>query len=1179
MQLSTFQQRGWTIAALCVLLFVVLAMSGFAQESRGSIVGRVTDSSGALVPGAAVSATNESTNVVTNAKSNDQGNYQILFLVPGTYKVSAVMTGFKTWIKENVQVRVNDRIGLDIELAGGAVSENVVVSAETPLLQTATANIGQVVDNRRISELPLAHGNASSLMMLTPGVNMTYPAGMKWQDPLRTAQVTMMSFQGAPMGTTEFTMDGVPNVQTINADVGQALSNHPPADAIQEFKVETSFDASSGHTSGALVNTVIKSGTNDLHGTGYYFFRDPALNANTFFGNLAGQAKGAFTYKRWGLSGGGPLVVPKLYNGKDRTFWMYAYEGLHQVDTNTFTGSVPTPAQKTGDFSALLALSSQYQIYDPMTIAPAAGGRYSRQPLAENKIPPSRISPIAQAISKYWPDPNVAGTANGTNNFSAQNHPEPMSYWNHLARADHKLTQSHHMFGRYAQRFARFGPYRNRFENAASGTYADITSKNIVVDDVWLASPSTVVNFRYGGQRATYDGYQPSMGFDLTSLGFPKSLVDMLGFRSPKAVVFPTIQVTGLQTLQPEGATTRGDDVHSLITGVDRTVGRHNLKFGADLRVYRETIWSFGSATPNLTFDTTYTNGPLDNSPSSPSGMGQGYAAFLLGVPSSGYVDWNDSQAIQSTYYGFYLQDSWRVTPRLTLNYGLRYEYQGPVTERYNRSVRDFDFAAQQAIASQVLANYAAKPIPELPVSQFQVRGGVTFAGVGGQPRELYHGNKLNFSPRFGFSFQASNATVIRGGYGIYFLPMGQPARMNPYQTGYNLRTNVIPTLDNGQTWVASLANLFPSGVTRPPGNSLGAATYLGQSISYFNVNPSSPYNQRWSFNIQRQLPNRFLLEVGYTGSRSVALPASKTMDSTPSQYLSRLPYRDQAVIDRLSTNVANPFYPLVPGGSLAGSTITVARLLYPYPQFSGMTTTFYQGYSWFHALEARMERRFAQGFTLLSSYTHSKLMEAVAQYPRSAAYLNWDDPVPYRSIGTSDRPHNFSISGIYELPFGSGRHFGATSPAALRTIIGGWQVSALWQVYSGQPLGFGDVIFNGDWSKLALPSSERSIYRWFDTSGFEKNTAKQLSYHYRTFPLYISGLRSATYNTWDMSVLKNTKIHERISFQFRAEFLNAFNHPTFSAPNTTVTNAAFGQVTGEDTWPRYIQFGFKMIY
>ncbi|NUN04047.1 MAG: carboxypeptidase regulatory-like domain-containing protein, partial [Bryobacteraceae bacterium] len=302
----------------CVLSLYIIAGQALGQESRGSIVGRVLDSSGAVIPGATVTATNQNTNVAVNAQTNDQGNYQILFLIPGVYKVTAALPGFKTFVKENIELRVNDRIGLDMRLEVGDVTENVVVSAEAPLLQTATADVGLVVDNRRISELPLAHGNASSLIMLTPGVNMSYPAGMKWQDPMRVAQTTMMSVQGAPFGSTEFTMDGVPNTQSSNADRGQGISNQPPADAIQEFKVETSFDASVGHTSGTLINTVIKSGTNDLHGTAYYFLRDPALNANGFFSNAAGQPKGDFTYKRWGGSLGGPVYLPKLYNGKDR---------------------------------------------------------------------------------------------------------------------------------------------------------------------------------------------------------------------------------------------------------------------------------------------------------------------------------------------------------------------------------------------------------------------------------------------------------------------------------------------------------------------------------------------------------------------------------------------------------------------------------------------------------------------------------------------------------------------------------------------------------------------------------------------------------------------------------------------------------------------------------------------
>jgi hypothetical protein len=1156
-----------------IATLVAVAAAILAQESRGSIVGRVSDTSGAVVPGVALTATNVNTGISAPAKTNDQGNFQILFLNPGMYRVTAELKGFKRFERDNIEVRVNDRIGLDIEMQVGDVTQNVLVSAETPLLQTASANVGQVVDNRRIVELPLAHGNATSLIMLTPGVNMNYPAGMKYQDPMRVAQTTMMAVNGAPWGTTEFTMDGIPNTQTSNADVGQGISNQPPADAIQEFKVETAFDASVGHTSGTVINAVIKSGTNQLHGSAYGFFRDPSLNANSFFGNRSAQPRGEFTYRRWGTSLGGPVYIPKLYNGKDRTFFMYAYEGLHEFDTNPYVLSVPMPQQLKGDFSSLLAISSQYQIYDPNTIAAAPNGRFSRQPFAGNIIPPSRISPIALEISKLWPAPNVAGAADGTNNFSIQNRAEPITYYNHLARIDHMLAQKHRMFGRYAFRQSLFGPYRNRFANAASGNNFLGRPVNVGVDDVWLVNPSTVVNFRYGLQRFPGSHFLPSQGFDLTSLGFPKSLVDQITFRDPMAVLFPNVNVAGLQALQTEGADKRAQTIHSFFADVNRTAGSHSLKFGADFRMYQETVASFGAGTPTFTFDTAYTRGPLDNSPTSPSSMGQGMAALLLGIPSSGGVDWNDTRAVQSPFIGLYVQDNWRVTQRLTLNLGLRWEYEGPETERYNRTVRGFDFAAAQPLASQVLANYAARPIPEVPASQFKVQGGLLFAGAGGQPRGFYPGDHNDFQPRFGLSYQAAKGTVVRGGYGMYRVSTGQPARRDPFQLGYSLRTNIVPTLDNGLHFVATLANPFPSGIQRPAGNTAGVQTYLGRSISFFDASSISPYTQRWSLNVQQLLPGKFLVEIGYVGNRASKLLLNRNLDVTPSAALSKLQVRDQPVIDRLSAQVTNPFYPLLPGTDLSGTSVSVARLMFPYPQFSGMTTTTNQGYSWYHGAQLRGERRFANGFTLQAAYTYSKYMEATS-------YLNADDPLPARTVSQSDRPHNFTSSGIWELPFGAGRRFGASLRGPARAIVSGWQVGAVFQMYSGQPLAFGNIFFNGNYSSIPLSRSDRNIDRWFNVdAGFVKNTAQQPASNYRYFPLYVSGARSDNYNNWDITLLKKTKIYERVNAEFRTDFLNAFNHPTFSAPNVSVTSTAFGKVTGEDTWPRYIQFGIKLTF
>jgi hypothetical protein len=1124
-----------------------------------------------------------------SGRANDQGDYQILFLNPGLYKVTATAAGFKSFARGNLELRLSDRVGIDITLEVGDVKETVVVAAQTPVLETASSNVGQVADNQRITELPLAHGDSRSLFLLMPGVNTAFSQTLQYADPSRPATISMFQYNGSPYGTTEFTMDGVPNMQTVNCNFGSCVNNQPPADAIQEMKMETAYDASVGHSSGAHVDYVLKSGTNSLHGTGYYFYRNPALNANDFFANRAGQPLGDFNYKRPGFSVNGPVWLPHLYNGKNKTFFAYTYEFMRQDTTvGTQITTVPTMAERSGDFSSLLSLGSIYQIYDPATITAAPNGRYSRLPFPGNIIPQSRFNPVAVNILPNFPAPNAPGNSQGLNNFQLLNLPSPNKYQDHILRVDHYIGDKQRVFGRFTRMYSIAGPFYNYLNNKVSGGLFQTQPFNVVLDDVYTPNPSTVINFRYGLNRDPSIFNLPSQGFNLSSLGFSQNLIDGVAWRPPVAQVFPGIRISSIQGIPTFGTVEpNADNIHSWYVDVNHPVRNHSLRFGVDLRVYQHNLWIYGNATPLFNFDATWTNGPLDNSPAAPSGIGQGMAAFLLGLPSSGQVDRNASFASQSTYYAGYLQDDWRATPKLTITLGLRYEYQGPLTERYNRSVRGFNPTGTLPISQQVEANYSANPIPELPASQFLVQGGLLFAGTGGQSRALWAPDRTNFGPRIGFSYNPLRNTVLRGGYGIYFIPTGAPAQAVPIQTGFSQSTFMTPTVNGGQTFIANLTNPFPNGILAAPGSSLGLMTNVGNSIisgvgapsgqgaSFYNPNIRTGYNQRWDLHVQQLLPGQFLLDVGYAGSRATKLWIPQALSGIPSQDLSHLPYRDQPLINSRSAQVTNPFYPLLPGTSLASQVVSAGNLLCPHPQFAcGLSMMTDTGFSWYHSLTARVERRFFSGFTSYFAYTWSKLMQA-------NTYLNWDDSQPAHSIAPFDRPQHFSMSGIYELPFGKGRKLPLDSwSAPLRMLASGWQASAIFQLWSGQPLGFGNAIFNGNIKDIPLSASQRSVYEWFNiNAGFNKNPADQLLYNYRTAPLYYAGVRSDIMNTWDISLVKYTNVTEKVKFQFRVEALNAFNHPNFDVPNTTVTSPLFGQVTAEDNLPRIIQFGFKVVF
>jgi hypothetical protein len=603
----------------------------------------------------------------------------------------------------------------------------------------------------------------------------------------------------------------------------------------------------------------------------------------------------------------------------------------------------------------------------------------------------------------------------------------------------------------------------------------------------------------------------------------------------------------------------------------NKTRGSHSLKFGAQLRVERANKSApMNTSTGEFDFGTTWTQGPLDNSPASP--IGQGLASMLLGLPSGGHVDRNASYDEQGTTWSLYLHDDWKVTSKLSLNLGLRYEIEGPLTERYNRSLRGFDPNAQLPIAAQVQANYAQNPTPEAPASQFLVRGGLLFAGVGGQPRTLWERDANNLMPRFGLAYRISPKMVVRGGYGIFFGFLGQ-RRGNVKQTGFSQATNLVPSLDNGLTFAATLANPYPTGIQEPLGAALGPMTYVGQSISFFNSHPLAPYNQRWQFGIQSELPHRVVLDASYVGNRGTHLATSRNLDAFPNRYLSTSPVRDVTTINYWSANVPNPFYPLLPGTSLSSTTVARSQLIVPYPQFTGASVDTNEGYSWYHSLQVKVERRFANGFTVQGAYTWSKFMQAVS-------FLNPGDAKPERVISDQDFPHHVGISGIYELPFGKGRKWLARQPALLAAMIGGWQVQGFYIGQSGSALGFGNAIFSGNLVDVPLPKDQRTVGQWFNVNaGFNRNSAQQLSRNLITFSSRFSGVRSDGMNTMNLSAIKETAVHERFRVQFRAEAFNALNHPMFAAPNTSLTSSSFGTITSQNGYPRRIQLSLKLVY
>jgi len=1165
-----------TLIAIAAVLFLGAAL--LAQNPYGRITGRVTDSSGAVVPGTAIRAVNVETNVATAAVSNGEGNYELTNLNPGLYRVETHLSGFKQYSRGPIEVHVGDVLDIPIQMEVGQLTEKVTVTAEAPMLESTTASLGQLVDNRSIIELPLAGGNPMYLTQLSGGVFSATSPGHGWL-PQAVGPTSNAIVAGTANGSSEFLIDGMTNMGR-----GGQIAFSPPPEMVQEFKVETApFDASVGHFTGASINLVMKSGANAFHGNLFFSHCSRPLMTKTFFVNRSiydlnfGPVTQEKIDKNWPpvrtnryrATFSGPVEIPKVYDGRNKTFWTFGFDWLDRARPEPSSWTVPTAKEKQGDFSELLAINSSYQIYNPFTIANAGNGHFSRDKFANNVIPSSLLDPIAKKLMAYYPSPNMSGSDDGHNNYFDPR-VRTIDYKSQMVRIDHQVNQSN----RFYLSFSRYTDEEyalNFFHNASQGIMLNRTHRSATFDDVFTLSPRLILDIRYGVMRLPADnGGFP--GFDLASLGFPASLVSQL---DPKMTGFPIITFdVGAQLGARNLALTRNTN-HILSGTLSQLRGNHSLRAGAEFRVYFGNDVSMGDVSPAIDFGNGWTRGPYENSTASL--IGQGWASLLVGIPTGGGIDRNDTLATVGKYVALFLQDDWKVTPRLTVNLGLRWEAELSLTERYNRMNRGYDFNTPNPVQAAAQVNYTKTPLTEIPASQFKTMGGILFAGVNGVSRAVRDGDYNNFSPRIGLAYRLKSNTVVRAGYGVYFDSINNdPA--DAYQQGYSQETTLQPSIDNGLTFRARLANPFPDPLLVASGSSLGLPTYLGRSLSFVTPAQRAAYMQRWSLSIQRQVARRLVAEIGYLGNRGTGLGVAQQYSTTPNQYLSTSPERDTARNNYLTAQVTNPFYDILEfsGTSLGNANVQRQQLLSPFPQYGGLTTTLNYGSSWYHALLLRAEKRFSGGFTVLGSYTFSKTMQKTEK-------LNPGDDYLQKVIAAIDRPHNFTANGTYELPFGKGRRWLARTPGWMDHIFGGWSVQGIYMAHSGAPLNWGNIIFRGDIKDIPLPRDQRSVQRWFNIdAGFERNNAKALVSNVRTFPLRFSGIRDSGVNNFDMSAFKTFRLREGLKLQLRAEGQNAANHPVFpQAPVVAPANTQFGQITatGGDAEQRRITMGLKLMW
>ena len=953
-----------------------------AQEFRAGISGIIKDPQGAGVPKVPVEALNIETGDISRTTSNAAGEYSFPVLPIGVYRITAEATGFKKAIRNNLELRLGDQVQQDFTLEVGAVTEQITVSAGAELLQELPADKGQVVSEENVHDLPSVARNPFLMGIEAAGVQFDIGANQLSRSarPFDAGNnvAEAMSINGGSAGASDLLLDGVPNtgVETGSSATNQAFV--PTPEAVSEFKMQSSnYDAQYGRTAGGTMTVSIKNGTNQLHGAVYWLNKNTIDEANTFDANRAGKPRASFNENNPGLEIDGPVVIPHLYNGHNKTFFMYSLELWRDAIPAASTFTVPQPAALAGNFSTTLyttANNTPITIYDPTTTTQTGTNTYTRTPFPNDIIPASVMNPVGVALSKFYPAPNVGDQTTYTgqqNNFTISPNQRTDAYNAHVLRIDQVINDRERFFSRFVRGYrtevnGTYGFPQEAAAGSGNGYTDGRLSQGGNADLTSVLSPSTVLTSRVGYLRHDLWITLYASGVNPTSLGFPQSLASLL------PPYFPTISPSGYQSFGASRSggnqfTESGDWSWSEI--VNRTVRRHSVKWGGEFRVLLTNINSPTSNFGNYSFNSGWTQ---QNALNGSSSQGNAIASMLLGMPSSGSVTINPAYAYGNHYYGFFVQDDWRVTNKVTLSYGLRWDYESPITERHNQMDGPFNLTAN----SPIQVNDPLQP-------GMTLHGGMTFTGPG--DRMPYHRDLDNIQPRVGIAWHPIEKTVIRAGYGLSY----QATFTAAPGTGFSVGTPYNPSNNGNINFSGNfLTNPYPTGIVMPSGSSLGMSTYLGNSITFVDPSREIPKVHQFSVGVQRELPLRSVLEVSYVGSRSQQLAVSQNLNAVTLAQLQQ--YGANAtpnLTDSCSATsalcpYANPFQNVIPTNVSLGSSATTTRqqLLLPYPQFTGLTeSNLPVGKSWYNSLQIRWEKRLSHGLNVLVSYTHARWLNGTS--------------------------------------------------------------------------------------------------------------------------------------------------------------------------------------------------------
>lgn len=1245
-----FKQWNRLPGVMAALLVVLGSVSGaHAQEARATVSGHIQDSSGAAIPGATVNVKDVATSVVTTAKSGAAGDYTVPFLAPGNYVITADAQGFKTARHSNVQLHVGDKLEVDLSLPPGEVTEVVTVSDTPPLLDAGSATRGGLIDNVKITELPIIGRNPINLANLVPGV--VFNGNQSFQRPFDNGDVINYSVNGGLRQTNSFLIDGAPDDAYSDTAGDRSHANFnvayiPSAEVTQEFKVVSNFyDAQYGRTGGGIFNVSTKFGTNNFHGSAYYFFHrywTDANNVGNKFNNLPVYSLDPVTHKflaapkldQFGGEVSGPVRFPHLYNGTDKTFFLF---GIEQYNEDTpspgLTGTI-TAAERNGDFS-----QAGVNIYDPYTTRLDANGHCCiRDQFPGNIIPASRLNGAGFKLAQAFPNP-TSTTTTSANNYNVGANLSRDRYRTWIARVDQNFGQKERMYARYA--YAR----RNQTDQGNTNYPLPLLdsqdplariNNNAVIDSLTQFSARLTMDL-----RASYTRYNETVArtraesYDLSQLGFSQNYVNgrfvplppKLGFDNNNGVNLPGgLGGTGIGSRDPRFGIS---NTIGFQPSIEYLRGRQAFHLGLDLRDFDYNTGGGSFVLGQGGFNFTRSQTQLDPTANGSSTQGSAIASMLLGFPNNGIIQYTPNLGYRWRYWALFLQDDIKLTPRLTVNAGIRYDVEGSPHEIQNRQNRGFAFDTASPLAGS--SGSASANCPACS----SLKGGLLFSGASGQPTSAFNTDYNHVQPRIGAVYRAYKDTIFRGGYGLFYLPeaafgaaqgFAQDTAMVPSNAtaaGATIADQYRPRGNNPTA--QPLNDPFATGILQPTGSSLGLATFEGQSIIFNNVNRKIPHVHQYSFGMEQQLPYEVKVDASYVGSRTVNVNTNdnqaggaRNINVLSTSQLSQLRQAASAagfvqssglysgtanLSGYLSQTVPNPFAGLLPGTNLNGTTISRQQLLLPYPQFltvaEGQESV---GKIWYDSFQMSVEKRYSHGLTILGSYTWSKTEEALA-------FLNPQDTAPFKNIGSQDRPQRLVISAVYELPFGRGHQMFANDNRWTELAVGGWELNLWYVIQSGTPTGL-----NSGYRLLADPriGVSKSNLTYFNTCTLFANgqtlqpnaartsvnqpcsnpvwqqinsTAGELT----SMPFQSGYIRNPNAPIGNLSASKRFKFTETMNAQFRFEAFNYTNTYIPNGPNTNPSSGTFGTTSvssanlnapsGQSNIPRIVQMGIKFNF